>query len=128
LALGPVRDEALLQLGRGVHGEAGARLHVAAVVAGVVDARFRILGDVMAGGDVRRVVPTGRRDRYRKRVEALAVERIAGDDYLVDRAGLDEHRRNRIRARRAPLLVDVIDLATEPTPVDPPTRRQPHAA
>ena len=91
----PVAVDAGPQLERRVHAEPPPRLHLAAVVAHVLDAGVGVLGDVLRQRGVGRDVPARRRDRQRKAVEALArlVELLAGDDDLVARRVLDDARR-----------------------------------
>ena len=83
----PMVVDARPQLQRRVHAEPPPRLHLAAVVAHVLDAGVRILGDVLRQRGVGRDVPARRRDRHRNAVEPLArlVEGLAGDDDLVAR-------------------------------------------
>ena len=66
-----MRVDAGAQLDRRVHAEPPRRLDLPAVVADVLDAGFGVLGDVVAGREIGRVVPSRRRDRHRQAVEPV---------------------------------------------------------
>ena len=64
LAFLPVGENAGTQLDGRIHAEAPRRLDLSAVIADVLDPGLRVLGDVVAGGKIRSIVPTRRRDRH----------------------------------------------------------------
>ncbi len=61
-----MRVDAGAQLDRRIHAEPPRRLELAAIIADVLDAGVGILGDVVAGREIGRVVPARRRDRHRQ--------------------------------------------------------------
>ena len=114
------------QLDRRIHAEPARRLDLSAVVADVLDAGVGILGDVVAGGEIRCVVPSRRRDRHRQAVEraAVAVEIVADDhDLLAGRIG-DLARRHRIGNGLDPGRADLVERLAEADAVDIAVRRQ----
>ena len=120
LVLLPVGVDAGAQLHRRVHAEPLRRLELAAVVADVLDADVGILGDVVAGREIGRVVPARRRDRHRQSVERLAVlvEVLAGDHDLLARRVLDHARRDRIGDGVDPGGADVFQRLAEAGAID----------
>ena len=116
----PMIVDAGPQLERRVHAEPPPRLHLAAVIAHVLDAGVGILGDVLRQGRVGRDVPARRRDRQRNAVEAVArlVEGLAGDHDLMARRVLDDARRDRICRRLDPALVDLVETAADADAID----------
>jgi hypothetical protein len=102
------------------------RFDLSAVVADVLDAGLGILGDVMAGGEIRCVVPSGRRDRHRQSVEraAVAVEIVASDHHLLARGIGDLARRQRAGNRLDPGWTDLVERLAEADAVDITVRRQ----
>ena len=97
----------------------GGGLDLAAVVADVADAGIRILGDPVAGGQVRPVVEPGRRDGHRELVEAAVVQETVADvDLFLDRTGVHHLRRQRTGHRRGPLLEAFAGLAAHAHGVD----------
>ncbi len=120
LALLPMREDAGAQLDRRVHAEPPRRLELAAVVADVLDAGVGILGDVVAGRQVGRVVPARRRDRHRQAVERRAglVEIGARDHDLLAGRIRDHARRNGIGDGRDPGRADLLEWLAEARAID----------
>ena len=116
----PVVVDARAQFERRIHAEAPPRFHLAAVVAHVLDAGVRILGDVLRQRRVRRDVPAGRRDGQRNAVEPLPrlVQRLAGNDDLVARRVVDDVRRDRTLRRAHPARVDLLKRTANSDAVD----------
>src|ERR671912_371289 len=87
-----------------------------------------ILGDEMRGTDIRRVVPTWSRDRYRNAIDALAgyFKIFALMDHFMDRRsfGRNFHRCNRISFRFSPELVHFSWFAAETDSVNFPVCRE----
>ena len=87
-----------------------------------------IFGNVVRRADVGRVVPTRRGDRHRNTIESPAgfFQLVAGNDDLVHRRrlGRNLHRRDRIRFRLRPELIDFGRIGAETDAVDTPVRRQ----
>ncbi len=127
LAFLPVGIDARAQLDRRIHPEPARRLELSAIVADVLDAGLGVLGDVMAGGEIRRVVPAGRRDRHRQAVErgAVAIEVVAGDDHLLARRIRHHARRQGRGDRLDPGRPDLLERPAEADAVDLAVRRQP---
>ena len=115
-----MREYAGAQLDRRIHPEPARRLELAAIVADVLDAGLGIPGDVMAGREIRRIVPARRRDRHRQAVERapVAIEIIAGDDDLVTRRIGDDPRRHRFGDRLDPARPDLVERLAEADAVD----------
>ena len=126
LAFLPVSKNAGAQLDRWIHAEPAWRLDLSTVVADILDAGLGILGDVVAGGEIRCVVPSGGRDRYRQSVEraAVPIEGVAGDHYLL--AGGVGHftRRNRIGNGLDPGRADLVKRLAEADAIYIAVRRQ----
>ncbi len=120
----PVIIDARSQLQRGVHAEPARRLHVAAIVAEILDAGVGILGDVLRQRRIGRDVPAGRRDRQRNAVEPVAglVQRLAGDHDVMAWRLIDNARRDRVRRRLDPALVDFVKAAADADAIDFPVR------
>ena len=118
----PMRIDAGAQFDGGVHAEPPRRFDLAAVVADVLDAGVRVLGDVVRRGEIRRVVPARRRDRHRQAVEAETglIERVAQhNDLLARRFRLfDNARLDRRRERLHPGWADFVERLAEADPVD----------
>ncbi len=121
-----MRVNAGTQFERRIHAQPPSRLHLAAIIADVLHAGVRILGDVLRQRGVGRVVPAGRRDRHRDAVEthALLVEIVALDDDVVARRTLDDARLYRGCGRARPSRVDLIEIAAQSDAVDFPVRRK----
>ena len=111
----PMVVDAGPQFQRRVHAEPPPRLHLAAVVAHVLDAAVRVLGDVLRQRSVRRDIPARRRDRQGNTVKPVAglVERRAGDDDLVARRVVDDARRDRVARRLDPARIDFLERAAD---------------
>src|SRR5262249_61356994 len=64
------------------------------IVADILAATVRILGDVVAGREIRRIVKTGGRNRYRQTVErsARSIEQVADHANVVARRRRDDAR------------------------------------
>src|SRR5262249_55997950 len=79
LVLEPMCIDAGPQLDGRIHPEPPRRLELTPIVADILPAAFRILGDVVAGGEIRRIVETGCGNRHRQPVERSArnIERVA---------------------------------------------------
>src|SRR5581483_2115063 len=91
------------------------RLQVAAVIADVADAGVGVFGDPVAGGEQRRAVEAGRRDRHGKLVEAAAALRVGAGIYdLLDRAAFHHDRLDRRAERLLPFVGDPVGVAVEP--------------
>ena len=110
----PMIVDAGPQFQRRIHAEPAPRLHLAAVIAHVLNAGVGILGDVLRQRRVRRDVPARRRDRQRNAVEAIArlVEGLAGDDDLMARRILDDARRDRVAGGFHPACVDFLEAGS----------------
>ncbi len=120
LVFEPMRVDAGAQFDRRIHAEPARRFDLAAIIADVLQAAVRVFGDVMAGGQIRRVVETRRRDRHRQPVEAAArlVEIAAGDaDFLAWR--LRDHARLKRRGERFhPGIADLVERPAEADAID----------
>ena len=123
----PVGVDAGAQLDGWIHAEAFRRLELTAVVADVLHAGVGILGDVVPGREIRRVVPARRRDRHRQSVKRLAVlvEVFAGDHDLLARRILDHAWRDRIGDRIDPGGADVFQRLAEAGAIDRAVGREP---
>ena len=85
-----------------------------AIVADVALAGLRILGDPVAGGDVRAVVETGGGDRHGKFVDAAMGEQIGAHvNFFLGRAAVDHDRRDQIIQRMDPAIGNFLGLAFE---------------
>ncbi len=83
-----------------------------AVVADVALAGLGILGDPVAGGDVRAVVESGRGDRHGELVNAAMGEQIGAHvDFFLGRAAVDHDRRDQIIQRVDPTIGNFLRLA-----------------
>src|SRR6266849_5801132 len=120
----PVGVDSRAQLERRVHSEAPWRLHLPAIDAHVLDARIRVLGDVLRKRRERRDVPAGRGNGDGQTVEPIArpVEVLALDHDLVTRRVLDDSWRDRFRHRAVPGLVDSVQGTAHADAVDLPAR------
>src|SRR5262249_40906055 len=115
------------QLQRRIHAEPAWRLHMAAVVAHVLDAGVRVPGDVLRERRIGRDVPAGRRDRERNPIKTVAglIERRAFDDDLMAWRVLDDARWDRTLDRAQPALVHLLERAAKPDAIDLAVGRKP---
>src|SRR5712692_3839213 len=116
----PVGVDPRPQLERRVHAEPPGRLYLPAVDPHVLDAGVRVPGDVLRERRERRDVPARRRDGDGETIEAHArlVEIAALDHDFVAGRVLDDSRRNRLRHRAVPGLVDSVQGAAHADAVD----------
>src|SRR6266404_4851464 len=100
------------------------RLHVAAIVAEILDAGVGNLGDVLRQRRIGRDVPAGRRNRQRNAVEPVArlVQGLAGDHDVMAWRLTDNARRDRVLRRLDPAFVDFVEPAADANAIDFPVR------
>ena len=121
----PVHVAAGPELDRRVHADPVGRLQHPPVVAHVLDAGLRVLGDEMRRGGVGRVVPSGRGDRHRQRVEPVSAEQLAVPvDDLVARRVLDQVGLYGRVHRPDPVLLDLVQRHAHAHLVDPGVGRE----
>ena len=120
LAFLPMGKNSRAQLDRRVHAQTARRLELAAVIADILNAGVRVLGNVMPSGKIRRIVETRRRDRHRQPIERrpVAVEIISRCDDLLARSIIDNARRNGMRNRFDPGLADFFQRLAEPNAIN----------
>ena len=126
LAFLPMGVDAGAQLDRRIHSQPARRLELSTVVADVLDAGLGILGDVVAGREIGRVVPSRRRNRHGQAVECRAVPvKLAADghDLLAWRIA-DDLRRHGIGDGLDPSLPDLVQRLAEADAIDLAVRRQ----
>ena len=129
LVFEPMRVDAGAQFDRRIHPEPPRRFELAPIVADILAAGFRIFGNVMAGGKVRRIVETGGGNRHRQAVErgARGIERVAehadvlagriGNDARLDWGGQRLHPCGADRVKR-PAKADAVDFRIGGEPRD----------
>jgi hypothetical protein len=115
-----MRIDAGAQFDRRIHSEPPRRFDLTAIIADVLAAAIRIFSDVMAGGEIRRVVKAGRGNRDRQAVEPGTgnFERVANDANVLARRCRDDPRFDWRRQRVDPGRADFVERAAKTDAID----------